>query len=401
MVTALTPIYGITLVDVFGYMIMVPLLPYIAQRYGASGVQVGALLATMAVASVVAAPVWGTLSDRLGRKPMVLVSQAIALAGYVLLATAPSLAMLFVARGIAGIGGGNLGVTQSYIADVTDEAHRDRAYGLFGVVFGIGIVLGPVAGGFLVRYGYWAPFAVAALIEAVNIALTLRFLPATRPRSTRRTSILGSARAVFARRPLRELTVRHFLFIFAVTFFFTIFALYVRRALELGPSQASWLLAGMGVVGGIALVALVAPLAQRFGDARVAQAGLALSALAYLGLPFARSLPAFVGVLIVWAIGASCVEPTLSALLSENAPPARRGATMGVNDSLSNLALMLAPPLGGWIIDRDVALVGVVPAAAVLGAFGLGLVHGRRPGKHGRTTEREKVLTLAADRVES
>jgi MFS transporter, DHA1 family, tetracycline resistance protein len=381
MMTALTPIYGITLVDVLGYMIMVPLLPYVAERYGASGLVVGALLATMAVASVVAAPVWGVLSDRIGRKPMVLASQTIALAGYVLLATAPSLAMLFVARAVAGIGGGNLGITQSYIADVTDEAHRDRAYGLFGVVFGIGIVLGPVAGGFLVRAGFGAPFAAAALIELANIALTLRFLPATRPKTRSRTSIFDAARAVFAHAGVRVLVARHFLFIFAVTYFFTIFALYVRRALALGPAQASWLLAGMGIVGGIALLALVAPLAARFGDARIAQLGLALSALAYLALPFARSVPTFAGVLVVWAIGASCVEPTLSALLSERAPAAQRGATMGVNDALSNLALMLSPALGGWIVDRNLAASGIVPALAIAGAFGLGRTRARPTGE--------------------
>src|ERR1700761_1054744 len=99
MIAALIPIYGITLIDVFGYMIMIPLLPYVAQRFGASGLTVGALLATMAIASTVAAPLWGALSARLGRKPIVMISQVIALIGYLLLAWAPSLAMLFVARG--------------------------------------------------------------------------------------------------------------------------------------------------------------------------------------------------------------------------------------------------------------------------------------------------------------
>jgi DHA1 family tetracycline resistance protein-like MFS transporter len=400
MVMALAPIYGITLVDVFGYMIMVPLLPYVAQRYGANGLQVGALLATMAVASVVAAPVWGTLSDRIGRKPMVLFSQIVSLTGYILLATAPSLAMLYVARGVAGIGGGGVGVTQSYIADVTDEAHRDRAYGLFGVVFGIGIVLGPVAGGFLVRFGYFAPFAVAALIEVVNIVLTLRFLPNTHRQNADRTSVIAAARQVLELPDVRLLVARHFLFIFAVTFFFTIFALYVQRALDLGPSQASWLLAGTGIVGGIALVAGVAPLAERYGDTLVAQVGLALNGAAYLALPFARTIPAFAAVLVVWAIGASCIEPTLSALLSERAPEDRRGATMGVNDALSNAALMVAPALGGWIVDKSLALVGVVPAIAVLGAFALGLGRRARPGKQHGATERKKGLALA-DSVES
>src|SRR5579884_2639452 len=109
MIAALIPIYGITLIDVIGYMIMIPLLPYLAQKFGASGLVVGALLATMAVASTIAAPFWGALSDKLGRKPIVLASQFISLAGYLLIASAPSLAMLFIARGVAGVGGGNLG----------------------------------------------------------------------------------------------------------------------------------------------------------------------------------------------------------------------------------------------------------------------------------------------------
>lgn len=373
MVVALSPIYGITLVDVFGYMILVPLLPYVAQRYGASGVEVGALLATMAVASTISAPLWGALSDRIGRKPIVLFSQAISLAGYALLATAPSLAMLFVARGVAGIGGGNLGVTQSYIADVTDEAHRDQAYALFGVVFGIGIVLGPVAGGFLIRIGPWAPFLSAAVIQLANIALTLRFLPPSRRAAAPRSSLIAAVRSVVKLHGVRSLIVRHFLFIFAVTYFFSIFALYVQRALGFGPSQASWLMAGAGIVGGIALPAVVGPLTRRWGDARVAQLGLALNAAAYAGLAFAHALGPFVAVLIVWAVGASCIEPTLSALLSERAPADSRGATMGFNDAVSNLALMTAPALGGWIVDRSLGGVGIVPAAAVFVAFAAGL----------------------------
>ncbi|MGB6740581.1 MAG: MFS transporter [Candidatus Cybelea sp.] len=179
-IRALIPIYSITLVDVFGYMIMIPLLPYLAQKYGASGLLVGALLAIMAVASTIAAPLWGALSDKLGRKPIVTISQVISLIGYLLVAWAPSLGMLFVARTVAGIGGGNLGVTQSYISDVTDDRHRDKAFAAFGVVFGIGIVLGPIAGGILVKYGFWVPFVSSAAIEAVNIGLTLMFLPKTK-----------------------------------------------------------------------------------------------------------------------------------------------------------------------------------------------------------------------------
>ena len=375
-VKALVPIYSITLIDVSGYMVMIPLLPYLAQKYGANGVTVGALLATMAVGSTVAAPLWGAFSDKIGRKPIVVVSQVISLAGYLLVAWAPALPMLFIARGVAGIGGGNLGVTQSYIADVTDAAHRDRAFAAFGIVFGIGIVLGPVAGGFLIRFGFWVPFVFAAAVEAVNIVLTLRFLPKTRSKK-KRFDLRAAARRAWTRPRTRSLIVRHFLFIFAVVYFFSIFALYVKATMHLGAKDASWLIAVAGAAGGAAMALIVGPLAKRLGDARVAQIGLALGACAYGALTFARDLWAFLGVLAVWAVGAACVEPTLAALISEAAPNDERGATLGFNDALSNIALMAAPALGGWVIDKSLNAIGLVPGAAMVAALALGALRRR------------------------
>lgn len=365
-IAALAPIYGITLIDCFGYMIMIPLLPYYAQKFGASGVVVGALLATMAVASAIAAPFWGALSDKVGRKPIVVISQFISLAGYLLLAAAPSLPMLFVARGIAGIGGGNLGVTQSYITDVTPKDSRDRAFAGFGVVFGAGIVLGPVIGGALVHFGFWLPFVVSAAIEAGNILLTLRFLPNTGGKKQDAINIPQTAREIWSRPRIRSLITLHFLFIFAVTFFFSIFALYVRRVLDFGPEQASYLIAIAGIAGGVALWIAVGPIAHRYGDRIVAQAGLALSVLAYALLGFARDVGTFVGVLVLWAIGAACIEPTISALLASSVLETKRGAMLGFNDLMSNAALMLAPSLGGFIVDTNIALIGLIPGLSVL-----------------------------------
>jgi DHA1 family tetracycline resistance protein-like MFS transporter len=372
-IAALAPIYGITLIDMLGYMIMIPLLPYYAQRFGASGVLVGALLATMAVASAVAAPFWGALSDSIGRKPVVLTSQFIALAGFLLLATAPSLQMLFIARGVAGIGGGNLGVTQSYIADVTPADLRDRAFAGFGVVFGAGIVLGPVLGGALVHVGFWLPFVVAAGLEIVNIILTLRFLPNIRGKKRQRIDIVHTARAAWSDARIRFLMASHFLFIFAVTFFFAVFALYVNRVLHLGPEHAGYLIAFAGAVGGIALGIAVGPAAQRFGDRAVAVTGFALSIVAYALLGFAHTIATFAAVLVIWAIAASCIEPTVEALLANAVPKEYRGAMLGFNDLLNNAALMLAPSLGGFIVDTNVALIGLVPGIAVLGGLSLAL----------------------------
>jgi MFS family permease len=373
-VAALVPIYGVTFVDVLGTMIMVPLLPYLAQHFGANGLIVGTILTTSGVAGVIAAPVWGGVSDKLGRKRVVLIAQIVSLVGYVLLALSHSLTMIFVARAIAGFGSGGIGVTQSYIADVTAEEDRDRAYALFGAVFGVGIVLGPVLGGGLIRFGFAAPFAAAALIELVTIALTLRFLPEP-PRSAAARASLREASAIVVRDPaIRSLVVRHMLFIFAVTSFFAVFSLYLQRELRVGPQLSSGLLAGAGFVGGIALVAVVGPLAQRFGDAVVAQAGFVCLVVAYVGLAFIRQLAFFGVALGLWAIGAASVEPTLTALLSRAAPARERGAILGFNDAASNLALIVAPVVGGAVIDLNPLGVGILPAAAVALAFGIGVL---------------------------
>ncbi|HTW86067.1 MAG TPA: MFS transporter [Candidatus Sulfotelmatobacter sp.] len=373
-VAALVPIYGVTVVDVLGTMIMVPLLPYLAQHYGANGLTVGTILTTSGVAGVVAAPVWGSVSDKLGRKRIVLLAQIVSLVGYVLLALSHSLAMIFVARAIAGFGSGGIGVTQSYIADVTAQEDRDRAYALFGAVFGLGIVLGPVLGGGLIRFGFAAPFAAAALIELITIALTLLFLPEPPRRAGTRAS-LREAGGIVARDPaVRSLVVRHTLFIFAVTSFFAVFSLYLQRELHVGPQLSSGLLAGAGFVGGITLVVLVGPLARRFGDAAVAQGGFVLLALAYVGLAFIRQLEFFGVALGLWAIGAASVEPTLTAQLSRAAPARERGAILGFNDAASNLALVVAPVLGGEAIDVNPHVVGILPAAAVALAFGIGVL---------------------------
>jgi MFS transporter, DHA1 family, tetracycline resistance protein len=374
---ALIPIYGVTLIDVLGTMIMVPLLPYLVQQYGASNLTVGAILTTSAVAGTIAAPLWGSVSDKLGRKRIVLIAQCVSLAGYILLALSHSLAMVFVARAIAGFGSGGLGVTQSYIADVTDEGSRDRAYSFFSAVFGIGIVLGPVLGGSLIRFGFAVPFAVAALIEAVTIALTIRFLPTIRPAGGRRASFRLAVAALTRDPGVRSIVARHVLFIFAVTYFFTVFSLFLKRELDIGPDVSSWLLAGAGAVGGITLVLAVWPLARRFGDAAVAQAGLALLILSYAALAYVHQVWAFGMALAAWAIGAASVEPTLTTLLSKRAPARERGAIMGFNDSANQLALIFAPLLGGGAMDVSPHLIGIVPAVATALAFGIGMLRRR------------------------
>ncbi len=367
---ALLPIYGTTLVETLGYTLMIPLLPVIVQQYHAPEVMVGALLSIPALCSTIAAPVWGKVSDRIGRKRIILIAQLLTLAGYLLQATAPSLLWIFISRIISGCGGGALGAVESYIADVTREDQRDFAFSLYGAVFGMAFIIGPVTSGFLVRSGIATPFFVAAGLETVTILITVVLLPAQMQRRSR-TSVAQSIRA--ANVPgVRRVLVRQFLAIFAIVCFLANFALYLQRVLHSQVNQVGWLLSMAGIVGGAALIFLVSPLAARLGDRRVAQIGLLMSFLAYGVLAFVYDIGVFLAVLLLWAVGSSLVEPTLTALLSVRAKASERGAIMGVSDSINSIAMILAPAAGSAIIAVNARLLGVLPAFAVLAAALIG-----------------------------
>lgn len=374
---AILPIYLTTFVDMLGYTLLIPLLPAIAHKYGAQDWLVGMLLSVPAACAMVAAPIWGKASDRTGRKFIIVIAQGFTLAGYTILALATSLFWIFVSRLISGVGAGSIGTAQSYIADVTSEDQRERAYAMYGAVFGAAFIIGPVAAGALERYGLQFPFYIAAGLEVLNIALTLWLLPARTRAQRPQTSAEKSIRAAWKPR-IRTVLIRQFLFIFAVVYLLADFALYLHHQLHEGISNASWMLAATGAVGGITLVVAVTPLTKRLGDRAVAQIGLVLLFGAYGLIYFVKSLAWFFPVLILWAIGAAMVEPTLMALLSRRAPEEERGAIMGLSDAVNSAALVVSPAIGTAIVGANARLIGVLPAIAVAAAYFIG----RGPFKH-------------------
>ena len=388
---ALLPIYGTTLVDTLGYTMMIPLLPAVIREYRASDVMVGALLSVPALCSMIAAPVWGKFSDRLGRKPIIIAAQVLTLAGYLAQAASHSLVWIFVARIVSGCGGGSLGAVQSYIADVTKEDQRDLAYSLYGAVFGMGFIVGPISAGFMMKYGLALPFFVAAALETFNIIFTGAFLPRSMKQAKReKTSFSESLKA--ANVPgVRRVLIRQFLAIFAIVFFLANFSLYLNHVLHAAVAQVGWLLSAAGAVGGAALILVVSPLAARIGDRRVAQIGLLLSFVAYGMLAFVNALPVFFVLLLLWAVGSSMVEPTLTALLSVRAKPSERGAIMGVSDSINSLAMILGPATGSAIVGYNARLVGVLPGCAALAAFLLGRLPLGEAKKEERPAARRKA----------
>jgi len=377
MLRKVLPIYLIIFIDVLGFTFLIPLLPALGRTFHAAPLVMGLLISTTALCATVSSPFWGKLSDRIGRKRVLVASQGFSFAGYFLLAVAGSVPVLFLSRAIEGLGGGNLGVAQSYIVDSVDPADREKALAWAAAAFGLGFVLGPLMSGQLLRIGLSAPFWAATGLEALNIVLTLAFLPRTKPHDAERAD-LRRVLATVKLPPVLNALVRQFLYIFAYTYFFTIFSLYLQRALHQDPSDSSLLLGLAGAIGAAAQLLLADRLSKRLGKFRLSEAMFALSLVAYALLGFVSSIGWFVALLVLWAIPGAILQPTLNAIIADRTPEDERGAVLGFADSLNNASIILAPALAAAVLTANVRFIGIAPALCALAAFVVGLAGQKR-----------------------
>jgi MFS family permease len=368
---ALIPILGITLVDVLGFTMLIPILPYYAEHYGASPVAVGFIYSTVALCALFASPLWGRLSDRIGRKGVLLAAQISGAIGFTLLGIGGALWVIYVARAIEGLGGGGLGVTQAYVSDVTTPEERARAFGLVGATFGIGFLIGPALSGILVRFGYEVPLYFAAALAVTTVFLTLFLLPESHKPVASVVSLQTIVTALRAP-DLGRLLLAQFAFSFAFCSWISIFALFVERVLGFGPSQSSFIFIVSAIVGIVVQAGLIGTLVDRFGEGRIAIAGLLCATAAYACVPYVASTLTLLPVVMVWALSGALIRPTFTALISRAAPAAMRGALFGVNDSLGNIAFIVAPIIATTVLTKNVHAVGVVPAVASIAALAIG-----------------------------
>ena len=320
--------------------------------------------------ATVASPFWGRLSDRYGRKRALLGSQVASFVGFLLLASAGSLPLVFLSRIIEGLGGGNLGVANSYIADVTTEEQRPGALAYGTAAFGAGFVIGPVISGGLAHFGFTVPFVFAAVLQGANLLLTARLLPEShRPQST--TLRWSQLRETVATPAVRSVLVRRFLYIFAFTYFFTTFSLFLSDVLRAGPEASSLLLGVAGVVGALTQIVLVDRLVRRFGLHRVALAAFASGIVAYAILGAVTTVALFVVAIVFWAFSGSILRPAIDARIAQLAPADERGTLLSLGDSLDNFSMIFAPTLGAAVVGAAPRLIGIIPALAL--AAGLAL----------------------------
>jgi MFS family permease len=368
---ALIPILGITLVDVLGFTMLIPILPYYAQHFGASPLAIGGIYATVAGCALVFSPIWGRISDRIGRKGVLLIAQVAAVLGFGLLAFANALWVIYLARAIEGIGGGGLGVTQAYVSDVTTPEERSRAFGLVGATFGVGFLIGPAVSGVLVRYGYQVPLLLGAALAVCTVFLTIFLLPESHKPVSTGAGFAEIGRAL-ATPNLGTLLFAQFAFSFAFYSWISVFALFVQARLDFGPAQSAYIFVVSSIIGIVIQGFLIGRITDRFGEGRVAIAGFVAAIAAYAVVPSIGSIATLIGMVVLWALSGALIRPSMTALISRTAPADLRGTLFGVNDSLGNLAFIIAPLLATTVFAYNHRAVGLLPMLGSVAALAIG-----------------------------
>jgi MFS family permease len=354
--------------DLVGFGIVIPLLSFYAEDYGASAIQVTLLMAIYSLAQFFFAPVWGALSDRIGRRPVLLGSigaGSLMLAGF---AWADSLWLLFVFRGMHGVFAANISTAQAYMADITTPEKRAGAMGLIGAAFGLGFTIGPLIGGELSVYGYSAPIWLAAGLGAFNFVLALFLLPESlKPDSTRRPRPISPAVLWgLLRHPVvGGLLALSLVSTLSFAMMESTFALFEEHRFGLGAQEVGRVLGLIGLVMIVVQGGLVRRLVPRFGEAKLVRVGIPMTALALIALPFAPPMAALYGVCGVLAVAQGLASPSLYSLLSRAASDSDQGLVMGTNQSLAALARAVGPTIAG-LLYANVALSAPMVGAGIL-----------------------------------
>lgn len=394
----LAVLIGVNFVDMIGFMIVLPLLPFYALKLDASAVTIGQLIASYSVAQLVAAPLWGRVSDRYGRRPALLIGLSASAVAYLVFGLATTVWLLFLSRIVQGAGGGTTGVAQAYVADTVDPADRARALGWLSAATSAGVMLGPAIGSSAAHLGQAAPGVIAAVLCLTNVLLAWRWLPESRTEP--------EVRAPGAGKPVWQpawLALRHpgtpigrLLWIYGVGMLAfasmtSIMALYLGAEFGFNETTIGYVFLYVGVLSFVMRSLLLGPIVDRIGETWAMRIGTVLLVLGLALYPVPRDLWTLALVIPLVPIGTALLFPATTSLMSRHAEPAELGTTMGVAQTFAGLARVVAPLLAtilfqrlghGWpffVAGGFVALVGIMafrvdlhPRAAKRAAEGVG-----------------------------
>jgi DHA1 family tetracycline resistance protein-like MFS transporter len=388
-------IFIVVFVDLLGFSLILPLLPYYAEEFGATPAVIGLLTASYAAASLIGAPLLGRLSDRFGRRFILLLSVGGTFLGFLLLAFAEPigrtlaglfastavnafiLGTLFLSRSVDGLTGGNITVAQAYISDITDEKNRAKGLGLIGAAFGLGFIIGPAVGGLLSHYGYSVPALVAAGLSFLNLLSIFFFLPESLTEERRqvmhvqkRPPVTLKALLVALNRPkVGPLLQVRFFFALAFAMFQSIFSLYALYKLQLTSQTTGYVLAYVGVLSVLVQGLGIGLITKRFSENTIIIVGLWLMVIGLVGWALTPSLPVLLVVMLPLSFGGGTLNTVINSAITKAVTREEIGGTLGLSTSLESASRVIAPSAGGFLLQNLGAWApGVVSAALMLWA---------------------------------
>ncbi len=370
-------------VMMIGFGIIIPIIPFYVDFLGVGGKELGMLMAVFSIMQFIFAPFWGSLSDRFGRKPILVIGvfgNALSLA---LMGFSTTYWMLFGSRALAGVlSSATLPTAMAYIADSTSKRDRGGGMGLIGAAMGIGMVLGPGLGGWAAESSLSLPFFLAAGLSAIALLLLLFLLPESLAPEARSTDVhlagprLKDMWAALVG-PLGILFVLAFLVSFAMTNFEGVFGLYALKQFDYGPSQVGSILTVVGLVSAIAQGALTGPATRRWGEVAVIKTSLLASAIGFALMLLAVDFATVLLTVGFFVLANAMIRPSLSSLISKLAREGQ-GLAMGLTNSFMSLGRVVGPLWAGFLFDLNIHLPYLSGAAVMLIGFGLSLVYLRR-----------------------
>lgn len=374
----------IVAVDVLGFTIILPLLPFFSERLGASPTVVGEIVSLYAVCQLLAGPILGQWSDRIGRRPVLLLSQAGTLGGFLVLAFSTHIWMVFLSRAIDGLTAGNLSIAQAYISDVSKPENRAKSFAIIGVAFGFGFLVGPAISGFLAHFGYQAPIFAACVLSLSSIFCTFFLLPRHEAAHVpaqedpgpggRRLSLIswGQYRLYFQNRNLARLLTQWLLFALSFSTFISGFALFAERRYEwnghpVGVREVGYIFAFNGFIGMIMQGGMVGRMVKAMGERRVVQLGFIASLIGYAAIGFTQTVGQLLWVMAFASICGAGLRPALTSMVTQKAGRREQGVILGLTQSLTSVAQIAAPVLAGYLIDRGLLTTWAVWAGVLAG----------------------------------
>ncbi|MBI9049967.1 MAG: MFS transporter [Anaerolineaceae bacterium] len=351
-------ILGFVFLDLLGYSLILPLLPYYAEGFGATIFMVGLLGTVNALGQLIAAPIIGRLSDRYGRRPLLIFSIAGTLIAFIMLAFSQSLWMIFLSRIVDGLFGGNMSLAKAYITDISEPKNRARSLGLIGASFGLGFIIGPVMGGVLGNIQLNLPAIVAAVLSLINLLAVIFWLPESLPADQRgkaqkkaRTSLSFNNLLEALRRPCVGplLNIRLF-YSLAFTLFQSTFSLYAKETLNLSLNQTGLILTYVGVLSVLVQALAIGKLTQRFRERDLTFYAAVLITVTLILWGFTKNVWLLLVVLAPIALAAGVLNTVLSSLLTKSVEKEDIGGTLGLDNSMQTFAQLVSPGLGGYLL---------------------------------------------------